>query len=360
MGSTMDAQGNPSTTLADHWDGSTWSTTPSLNPPTPANIINAVTCIDASDCWATGASSAASGQNQTPTPFIENWNGSAWTVDPSPNVVAFGYLTNLACLRSTGCFATGFAATSLNNNTTLQTLIEQLQLPPSGNQGLWMSGSDGGVFAFGSAGFFGSAGGMTLNKPVVGMAATPDGGGYWLAASDGGIFSYGDAGFHGSAGAMTLNKPVVGMASTPDGGGYWLVASDGGIFSYGDAGFAGSAGAMTLNKPMVGMASTPDGGGYWLVASDGGIFSYGDAGFAGSTGALALSSPIVGMAGTPDGGGYWLVASDGGVFAFGDASFYGSLPGQGITRHQPIVGMAATPDGGGYWIVGQDGALFLR
>ena len=91
-------------------------------------------------------------------------------------------------------------------------------------------------------------------------------------ASDGGIFSYGDAGFYGSTGGLPLNKPIVGMAATPDGGGYWLVASDGGIFSYGDAGFYGSTGGLPLNKPIVGMAATPDGGGYWLVASDGGIF----------------------------------------------------------------------------------------
>ncbi len=196
--------------------------------------------------------------------------------------------------------------------------------------------------------------------------------GYWLVASDGGIFSYGDATFFGSTGAMTLNKPIVGMAATPDGKGYWLVASDGGIFSYGDATFFGSTGAhdaeqadrrhgvdtrrqgllvgglrrrdlqlrrrhllrlhrsddteqadrrhdvdtrrqgllvgglrrrdlqlrrrhllrldrsaCTLNKPIVGMTATPDGKGYWLVASDGGIFSYGDATFFGSTGAHA-------------------------------------------------------------------------
>ena len=42
----------------------------------------------------------------------------------------------------------------------------------------------------------------------------------------------GDATFHGSTGAINLNRPIVGMASTPDGGGYWLVASDGGIFSF--------------------------------------------------------------------------------------------------------------------------------
>ena len=85
------------------------------------------------------------------------------------------------------------------------------------------------------------------------MAATPDGKGYWLVASDGGIFAYGDAGFHGSTG-LTLNKPIVGMATTPDGKGYWLVATDGGIFTYGDGGFYGSAGAMALNKPIVGLA----------------------------------------------------------------------------------------------------------
>ena len=34
-------------------------------------------------------------------------------------------------------------------------------------------------------------------------------------ASDGGIFAYGDAVFYGSTGAMTLNKPIVGMAADP-------------------------------------------------------------------------------------------------------------------------------------------------
>ena len=199
--------------------------------------------------------------------------------------------------------------------------------------------SDGGIFSFGNARFHGSTGSLHLNKPIVGMAATPDGGGYWLVASDGGIFNYGDAGFYGSTGSIHLNKPIVGMAATPDGTatgwwpptagssptatpgstapgaaspstspswawrptptglGYWLVASDGGIFTYGDAGFHGSAGSIALNKPIVGMMSSFDGAGYWLVASDGGIFSYGDTGFYGSAGSLHLNAPMVG--GTP-------------------------------------------------------------
>ena len=87
------------------------------------------------------------------------------------------------------------------------------------------------MFTFGNAPFWGSTGGIALNQPVVGMAATPDGGGYWLVAADGGIFTYGDARFWGSTGSIRLNKPIVGMAATADGNGYWLVASDGGIFS---------------------------------------------------------------------------------------------------------------------------------
>jgi hypothetical protein len=72
------------------------------------------------------------------------------------------------------------------------------------------------------------------------MASSPSGHGYWLSSSDGGIFAFGDAGFHGSMGGQPLNQPVVGMAATPDGGGYWEVASDGGLFSFGDAAFYGS------------------------------------------------------------------------------------------------------------------------
>jgi len=205
--------------------------------------------------------------------------------------------------------------------------------------GYWLVASDGGIFSFGGVNFFGSTGGQLLNKPIVGMASTPNGNGYWLVASDGGIFSFGGVNFFGSTGGQHLNQPIVGMASTSDGNGYWLVASDGGIFSFGDANFFGSTGGQHLNQPIVGMASTPDGNGYSLVASDGGIFSFGDAKFFGSTGGRSLNKPIVGMASTSDGNGYWLVASDGGIFAFGDAAFLGSTGGQSLNK--PIVGMAA-------------------
>jgi hypothetical protein len=227
---------------------------------------------------------------------------------------------------------------------------------PAAPAGYRTVASDGGIFAFGNVPFCGSEGGVRLNRPIVGMAPTPDGGGYWLVASDGGVFTFGDANFFGSTGALRLNRPIVGMVATPDGGGYWLVASDGGVFTFGDARFYGSAGALRLNRPIVGMAATPDGAGYWLVASDGGIFSYGNATFRGSTGGRVLNAPIVGMTAAPGGAGYWLVASDGGIFSYGNAKFSGSTGALRLNR--PIVGMAATPDGAGYWLVATDGGIF--
>jgi hypothetical protein len=45
------------------------------------------------------------------------------------------------------------------------------------------------------------------------MTPTPDGNGYWLHASDGGVFSFGDAVFYGSSGGIKLNQPVVGASA---------------------------------------------------------------------------------------------------------------------------------------------------
>ena len=222
--------------------------------------------------------------------------------------------------------------------------------------GYWEAASDGGVFAFGDAGFYGSMGGKPLNAPVVGISATRDGRGYWLAASDGGVFAFGDAGFHGSMGGKPLNAGVVGMAATPDGGGYWEVASDGGVFAFGDAGFYGSMGGKPLNAPVVGISATRDGRGYWLAASDGGVFAFGDAGFHGSMSGKSMNNPVTAIASTPDGGGYWLAGADGGVFAFGDAGFRGSMGGKYLAAS--VDAIVSTPSGNGYWLAAVDGGVF--
>ncbi len=98
-----------------------------------------------------------------------------------------------------------------------------------------------------------------------------------MAASDGGIFAFGDAGFFGSTGAVKLAKRIQQMSATPSGKGYWMVAGDGGIFAFGDAKFYGSAVDGGPEKRIVDLASSATGNGYYLTASNGAVYAYGDA-----------------------------------------------------------------------------------
>ena len=190
-----------------------------------------------------------------------------------------------------------------------------------------------------------------------------DGRGYWLFASDGGVFAFGDAQFFGST-ANSSELGIVGMAATPDERGYWLVSNNGpegpghaAVYSFGDASYFGTP-TSALNKPVVGIASTPDGKGYWLVASDGGAFSFDDAPFYGSMGGQPLNKPVVGIETDQLRGGYWLVGSDGGVFGF-NAPFCFSLADiAGAPSQTPwtgIVGLiSAAP--AACWLVSPNGA----
>jgi cell wall-associated NlpC family hydrolase len=183
------------------------------------------------------------------------------------------------------------------------------------------------LFGLGGLGFASSVGatttgpsGGTGGSGGSGGAPTSSGGliasNFWLASAQGDVWNFGQAPSLGSAGGLTLAHPIVGITPTPDGQGYWLVASDGGIFTFGDAKFFGSTGAIALNKPIVAMASTPDGQGYWLVASDGGIFTFGDAPYFGST-AGASVEPAEKVVPVPSGQGYWIEDQNGTMYPFG-------------------------------------------
>ena len=228
---------------------------------------------------------------------------------------------------------------------------------PPPNPGYRLVAADGGVFAFGSAGYHGSTGGMALDRPIVGMAPSPSGGGYWLVGSDGGIFAFGDAPFSGSMGGRPLSAPIVGMSRTYTGDGYWLVAKDGGIFAFGDAPFLGSTGGRPLAAPIVGMSRSLSGQGYALAGADGGVFTFGDSPFHGSAGGQRLGRPMVGIAAS-QASAYWLADSGGGVRNFGDAwPAVAEIP---VPPFGPVVGIVSSGTSIQHWLAGADGSVFAR
>ncbi len=106
------------------------------------------------------------------------------------------------------------------------------------------------MFSFGTGYYFGSlpGEGIVPSAPIVAMAADPKGGGYWLVGSDGGVFTFGTAGFYGSEGTLFLNgplpNPTTAFAASPDGAGYVLLPSDPAV----EPGVPGRSG-FSLAKP---------------------------------------------------------------------------------------------------------------
>jgi hypothetical protein len=100
-------QGNP-LTLAEAWNGSTWTVQPTPNPSVAqGSTLNAVSCTSASACTAVG---------QYQYSFLslirtlaEVWNGTTWSLRSTPNHPNAGanILNGVSCGASHVCTAVG-------------------------------------------------------------------------------------------------------------------------------------------------------------------------------------------------------------------------------------------------------------
>jgi hypothetical protein len=126
-------------TLIEHWNGTNWSIVPSPNTKFAGNVLSGVVAISSSDVWAVGNSSNDASVNASRT-LIEHWDGFRWRIVPSPNVVSSGNLLGrVAAVSADDIWTVGYSIT--NDGRHQSTLIEhwngqQWSIVPGQNPGL--------------------------------------------------------------------------------------------------------------------------------------------------------------------------------------------------------------------------------
>jgi hypothetical protein len=72
-------------TLAEHWNGSTWSVTPTPDGPNDVNWLLGADAVASNNVWSVGFSATNPPEQSFRRTLIERWNGGSWSVVPSPN-----------------------------------------------------------------------------------------------------------------------------------------------------------------------------------------------------------------------------------------------------------------------------------
>ena len=113
VGSTVNTTTGATTAEALHFNGTAWTVVPMQQPGTNTPTIGAVTAISAGNAWAVGedigATSALGGST-----LIEHWNGTGWSVVPSPTPGADPGLVGVAARGSGDVYAVGSNLPSIN------------------------------------------------------------------------------------------------------------------------------------------------------------------------------------------------------------------------------------------------------
>jgi hypothetical protein len=113
-GDDVGVGGTPTATLIEHWNGTAWSVVPSPTVGT-SPYLNGVTATSASNVWAVGYDTPA-GTTQ-PRTFSLNWNGTAWTTVSSPNVGAASRLVSVSTKPGAAIvWAAGYSGVSRSFN----------------------------------------------------------------------------------------------------------------------------------------------------------------------------------------------------------------------------------------------------
>jgi hypothetical protein len=116
VGANVTAGATFARTLAEHRDGSGWSTAPTPNVGTYANFLNGVAAVASNNVWAVGTyvhhfvvGPTTYDIDQT---LIEHWDGSTWSLQASPDQLGSGLevsndLTGITAIAANDVWAVG-------------------------------------------------------------------------------------------------------------------------------------------------------------------------------------------------------------------------------------------------------------
>ena len=98
--------GGPTRPLAERWNGSTW-TLQSVTGPTGMAALSGVSCTSVTVCTAVG--DWAPSDLASIMTLAERWNGTTWTVQSTPNPPSYSLagLSGVSCPAATTCTAVG-------------------------------------------------------------------------------------------------------------------------------------------------------------------------------------------------------------------------------------------------------------
>jgi len=106
---SSEGPGRPLRALIEHWDGTAWSVTPSPAPPSPS-ILFSVAAIAPDDAWAVGTQVVPGNVTQT---LAMHWDGAAWSIVPTPNTgFVNNFIYSVAAAAPDDVWAVGTTASS--------------------------------------------------------------------------------------------------------------------------------------------------------------------------------------------------------------------------------------------------------
>jgi hypothetical protein len=140
--------GDNQSTEMQRWNGTSWGIVASPNKTgttVAGDYLNGISCVSTSFCMAVGFYQQSGGRSDES--LIERWNGTKWSIVPSPNVASVSNdLDAVSCYSTTFCMAVGatLKGTSFLAQTTAQkwngstwSLLQPKNTSTSFNNHLW-------------------------------------------------------------------------------------------------------------------------------------------------------------------------------------------------------------------------------